>query len=379
MKYVVGMDVSTLLECEQDGAKYYDHGEEKELMHILKDYGTNSIRLRLWLDPYDENGVPYGGGTCDIEHVITLAKRAKSLGLSFLLDIHYSDFWVDPYKQTVPKAWKNYSFDELVSVMYTYTTEVLNRLKSEGVTPDMIQVGNEITYGMLWPQGKIEKKSWKDYGADEYDDFCTLLKSGIKAVRDFDPSIPIIIHLERSFDNDYYRFFFNEMKLHDVDYDAIGLSYYPYWHFSFNLVIHNMIDMYNTFHKDLYIVETAYAFTTKHYTDRWDAKPLAVNSEYIPSSNYTVEFPLTPEGQKEFFTQLLLRLSEIEGFKGIYYWEPAWLPTPHSTWASEGALRYMELIDKMGNEWCNQALFDYDGNALPALEVFRDFSKKYNS
>ncbi len=378
MKYVLGMDISTLLEVEEDGGKYYDHGEEKELMHILKDHGINSIRLRLWVDPYDENGVPYGGGTSDIEHVITLAKRAKALDMSILLDIHYSDFWVDPFKQVIPKAWQNYSFEELQQVIYTYTTEVLTRLKSEGVEPDLIQVGNEITYGMLWPQGKIEKKDWKSYDADEYDDFCTLLSCGIRAVRDFNPKIPIIIHLERSTDNSYYRFFFTEMAQHNIDYDAIGLSYYPYWHFPVDLVINNMIDMHNTFHKDIYVVETAYAHTTKHYTDAWDAKPLAVQSEYNPAANSVMEYPLTPEGQAEYIKQILKRLVKVPGFKGIYYWEPAWIPTPNSTWASDGALRYMQIIDKKGNEWCNQCLFDYQGNALPALDEYKKFADKYN-
>ncbi len=380
MKYDIGMDVSTLIECEGDGVKYYDKGEEKDLLSILKDYGTNSVRLRLWNDPYDENGEPYGGGTCDMDHVIKLARRSKELGLKFYLDIHYSDFWADPYKQYPPKAWQNYNFDEIVQAVYDYSKEVLTTLIGEDLRPDLIQVGNEITYGMLWPYGVIEKRSWKNNYIDEYEDFITILKSAIKGVREIDPTIPIVIHLERSWDNAYFRWYFDELTNHGVDFDAIGFSYYPYWHYGFDGIIYNMTDMHNRYNKDIYLTETSYAYTTEHFDPDPKAKRLAVNSEFIPESKWHVDYPLTREGQRQYYHDLLIRLEDVPGFKGIYVWEPGWIPSPHSTWASWGALKYLHQEDnKPGNEWANQCLFDYEGNALPALEEFKLWGEKHNN
>ncbi len=376
MKYTIGMDVSTLIECEQDGAKYYDKGEEKELLSILKSYGTDLIRIRLWVDPYDEWGNPYGAGTCDLPYVMKLARRVKDMGFKFLLDIHYSDFWADPYKQFVPKAWSWYSFEELNHAVYNYTKDVLTTLTEAGLKPDMVQVGNEISFGMLWPQGRIEHKEWKPYDSNQYDDFCSLLGSGTSAVRSFDPDLPIIIHIERSFNKDYCLFFYNELIQHGVEFDIIGLSYYTYWHFGYDFLIENMNALYEKFHKPVMIVESTFAFTTEHFNSDPHAKKLAVNDQYIPESNYTVPYPMTPEGQAQFFDDLLYRLTtEVDGFIGFVDWEPGWIPTMNGTWATWAALKYMNMeYDKPGNEWANQCLFDYHGNSLPALEVFKKYS-----
>ncbi len=375
MKYIVGMDVSTLIDMEADGVKYYDGGKEGELLSILKDNGTNSVRVRLWLDPFDENGETYGAGTCDMPRVIALAKRVKAQGLHFLLDIHYSDFWVDPMKQFPPKAWQNYSFDEIVAAVKSYSVEVLTTLKAEGCMPDMIQVGNEITYGMLWNFGKLTPLG--DGTFTGYGNLCKILNSaieGIKSVTD----CPLMIHLERSYDNAHYREFFDELVAHGVKFDAIGFSYYPYWHHGFDELLANMNDMGERYGKELYIAETSYAFTTKHFSDK--TKPLVVGSDFKPPEGYTMPYPFTVEGQRLYCKRLLELLTTVKQFKGVYYWEPAWIPSENGTWASEGARRYIHAENQGGgNEWANQCLFDYDGNALPALKEFKNFNDKYNN
>lgn len=149
-----GADVSILADMEKSGASYYENGVKKDALQILKNNGVNYVRLRLWQNPYDEQGNSYGAGTNDLKTTIALSRRAKNLGLKVLLDFHYSDFWVDPGKQNVPKAWKEYNFEQLDTALYDYTKSVLTEMKNNGVYPDMIQIGNELNSGMLWPDGK---------------------------------------------------------------------------------------------------------------------------------------------------------------------------------------------------------------------------------
>ena len=149
MKYYKGMDISTLLEVERCGGKFYDKREERELLSILKDYDVNALRVRLWNHPYSEEGKPYGAGNTDYETTLRMAKRVKAAGLGFLLDFHYSDFWADPGKQRKPKAWADYNADQLEEAVYDFTKEILNRLNKENIIPDMIRAFLRITAGVL--------------------------------------------------------------------------------------------------------------------------------------------------------------------------------------------------------------------------------------
>ena len=149
--YIKGVDLSAVAEAEELGAKYYDNGVQGDIFDILKNYGVNSVRLRLWNDPYTEDGVPYGAGTNDLEVYKKLAKRAMDHGMSILLDYHYSDFWADPGKQRVPKAWRGMDADQLEQAVYDYTRETLLEMKDAGVLPQLVQVGNELTNGLMWP------------------------------------------------------------------------------------------------------------------------------------------------------------------------------------------------------------------------------------
>ncbi|MEF1304480.1 glycosyl hydrolase 53 family protein, partial [Vibrio owensii] len=152
--FIRGMDISMLPEIEKLGGKYYQVGNEKDLIKILKDSGVNSIRARLWVDPMSATGDVFGGGNNTLERSIELGKRAQENGMSFLLDIHYSDFWADPKKQQKPKEWEQLTFENLTQKVYDYTAEVMKAHQAAGVVPDMVQVGNELNGGMLWPEGK---------------------------------------------------------------------------------------------------------------------------------------------------------------------------------------------------------------------------------
>ena len=336
--FIKGMDISTLLEEEACGAKYYDNGVVQDLFAILKAYGTNSVRLRLWNDPYAPDGTPYGAGTNDLDKVIVLAERAKKYQIGYLLDLHYSDFWADPGKQTTPKAWQGMNEDELEAAVYQYTKEVMQTLKDKDLLPEMVQVGNELTNGLLWPSGRKL----------EFDRIAKYLNAGIRAVREIQADIPIMIHLDNGGFNEMYVEWFDEFTKRAEPFDIIGLSYYPFWHGAM-----------------------------EDYRDR-EGKPLdqlkgmATKPELVEKLDY----PMTKEGQTTFMKDLMELIADIPGGEGLYYWEPAWIPVPGCGWATEAALAYTGEKGPGGNEWANQALFDYNGNALPVLAVIRDFNRQ---
>ncbi|MDE6015926.1 MAG: glycosyl hydrolase 53 family protein [Acetatifactor sp.] len=361
--FIKGMDVSTLLEEEACGAKYYDHGREADLFDILKNYGVNSIRLRLWNDPYDEKGNPYGAGTNDLEKTIILARRAKEHGMGWLLDFHYSDFWADPGKQIVPKAWRGLDEAGLEQAVYDYTVEVMKRLEKEELLPSMVQVGNELTNGLLWPTGK----------KPEYDNMARYINAGIRGVRFVDRQVPIMIHLDNGGLNEMYVDWFEHFMERCEPFEIIGLSYYPFWHGTMEQLEFNMRDMARRYGKQLVVAEVSMGFTMEDYRDREklpkdELKGMATRAELVEH----LEYPMSPQGQADFMRDIMTRIQSVPGGAGFYYWEPAWIPVYGCGWANEAALIYTGEQGPGGNEWANQALFDYDGNVLPALEIIRD-------
>ena len=362
MDFIKGMDVSTLLEEERCGAKYFDHGKQGELTDILKSYGCNYVRLRLWNDPYAEDGRPYGAGTNDLKTTIELAKRALCKGLGFLLDFHYSDFWADPGKQNVPKAWRGHDAEELANDVYRYTKEVLETLRRENAMPTMIQIGNEITNGLLWPLGK----------KPEFDNIAKLVSAGIRAAREVDDGIPLMIHLDNGGNNEMYVEWFDNYVKRGLDFDIIGLSYYPFWHGTLEALSFNMKDMARRYGKKIVVAEVSMGFSVEDYR-RYEGlseeqlKGMATREEVLKC----LEYPMTPQGQADFMKDVIQRIKEVPGALGFFYWEPGWVPVPGCGWATEAALEYTGEKGPGGNEWANQALFDYEGRALPALEVIR--------
>lgn len=364
MKMIKGMDISTLLEEEACGAKYYDFGEEADLLDILKRYGVNSVRLRLWNDPYDEQGNPYGAGTNDLDKTICMAKRAKASGMGFLLDYHYSDFWADPGKQIVPKAWQGYGPERLEEAVYEYTVSTMTALREAGVAPTMVQVGNELTNGLLWPTGQ----------KPNFDQLAKYINAGIRGVREVDDQVKIMIHLDNGGFNEMYVEWFDHFMERGEDFDVIGLSYYPFWHGTLDQLEYNMRDLAKRYQKELVVAEVSMGFTMEDYRDREGdpdkkLKGMATKPELVEN----LEYPMTPKGQADFMEDIMHRIKSVPGGLGFYYWEPAWIPVPGCGWATEAALRYTGEEGPGGNEWANQALFDYDGNSLPALRRIRDF------
>lgn len=368
MKYIKGMDLSTLLELERLGAAYYDEGEKTDILEIMKRYDVDTIRIRLWNDPYSENGEPYGAGGNDLQTTLEIARRVTNAGLGVLLNFHYSDFWADPGKQIKPKAWQDYDVEELENAVYKYTVEVMKIFREEKVNLTMVQVGNELTNGLLWPEGKTPN----------YENIARFVNSGIRGVRAVDEEVPIMIHLDNGGNNELYRTWFDEFVKRGEEFQVIGMSYYPFWHGTLDMLQYNMNDIAKRYGKDIVIVEVSMGYTMEDYQqyeklEAGQRKGYATKPELVEQLDY----PMTRQGQADFMKDLLERIHNVEGGKGkgFFWWEPAWLPVPGSGWATEASLRYMNDPGPCGNEWANQALFDYDGNVLPALEVIRDWKK----
>jgi arabinogalactan endo-1,4-beta-galactosidase len=363
-EFIKGMDVSTLLEQEACGAHYYNNGKEEDLLVILKEYGVNYVRLRLWNDPYDDEGNPYGAGTNDLEKTIILAKRALQLGMGFLLDIHYSDFWADPGKQTVPKAWQGLDEESLTQAVFDFTKETLDVLVKNGAAPTMIQVGNELTNGLLWPTGK----------KPAFDNIARYISAGIRAVREVQPEVPVMIHLDNGGNHEMYVEWFEEFTKRETDFQIIGFSYYPFWHGTLDALENNMRDMAKRYGKELIVAEVSMGFTMEDYAGYEKLAPeQRKGMATTPQLVQNLEYPMTPQGQADFMEDIMERIVSVPGGSGFFYWEPGWIPVPGCGWATEAALAYTGEEGPGGNEWANQALFDYEGNVLPALETIRDF------
>lgn len=365
--WIKGMDISTLLEVERCGGKFFDHGKAGGALEILKQYGTNLVRLRLWNDPFDEEGHSYGAGGNDIETTLSLAKRAKELGIGWMLDFHYSDFWADPGKQTIPKAWRGMDVKQLTQAVHDYTAEVLERCGKEDIMPQIVAVGNELSKGLLWPYGQVP----------EYGNIAGFASAGIRAVREADKEIQVMLHLDNGGNNELYRTWFDAYIANGgEDFEYIGLSYYPFWHGTLQMLQDNMNDIASRYHKKLLVAEVSMGHTMEDYQEYEKLpdelrKGMATKSELAAK----VPYPMTPEGQSDFMAAIMQVIAQVpEGLgTGFCYWEPAWIPVPGSQWATEKACQYMNEKGPGGNEWANQALFDYNGNALPALELIRDF------
>ena len=242
-----GADVGWLPQMEATGYKFYDaDGKETDCLQLLKDRGMNSIRLRVWVNPNDDKA----SGHCSKEETIIMALRAQKMGMRVMINFHYSDSWADPAKQFKPKAWEKHSFPELLDDVYNHTFDVISSLKKAGVTPEWVQVGNEIPGGMLWPDGSTD--NWKQLGQ--------LLNKGYDAVKAVDENIKVIVHVDEGNNNAKFRTFFDNATAQKVRYDIIGLSYYPYWikkDYSETIadLEFNLNDMVKRYNKDVMIVE----------------------------------------------------------------------------------------------------------------------------
>lgn len=242
---MLGADISFLPELEARGMKFSDSGVEKDAIQILKDHGFNYVRLRIFNDPARDSGYSPKKGFCDLAHTKQMAKRVKDAGMKLLLDFHYSDYWADPGKQYKPAAWRGFSFEELKKAVYDYTKKVIQELKDQGTTPDMVQIGNEINHGIIWPEGNVSNP----------DGLAQLLNAGIAAVKTVDPSIVIMLHIALGGQNDESVFFIDNMLARGVPFDVVGLSYYPKWHGTLDDLRDNLNDLVRRYNKDIIVVE----------------------------------------------------------------------------------------------------------------------------
>ena len=365
--FIGGMDVSSMLSLEESGVTFKNaNGEVEDLFTLLKESGVNYVRLRVWNDPFTADGQGYGGGNVNADRALTMAKRATAAGLKVLVDFHYSDFWADPSKQQVPKAWKSFEgdADKTADTVYDYTKQTLTTFKQAGVDVGMVQVGNETT-------AKIA-------GISGWDGMSKVFSAGSKAIREVLPEAKVVIHFTNPEKAGTYATYAKQLSNHNVDYDVFASSYYPFWHGTLQMLEDNMNDMAARYGKELIVAEVSMGYTMEDYKQYEklkdsERKGYATKPELVAK----IEYPMTVQGQADFTKDFLNRVAHVRDNKGLgfFWWEPAWIPVHGSGWATPASLKYMNDPGPCGNEWANQALFDYDGNVLPALEVIRDFRK----
>ena len=367
--FIRGMDASAVLVLENSGVKYYNFdGEEQDVFMTLSEAGVNYIRLRVWNDPYDENGNGYGGGNNDLPTAIELGRRATEYGMKVCIDFHYSDFWADPKRQHAPKAWEGMEIDEKCDALYDYTKDSLTQLLEEGVDVEMVQVGNEINNGM----------------AGEYylPDVTQLLKSGTKAVREiadtYNKDIQVVIHYTNIESNGEIDSLASNLQNNDVDYDIMGLSYYPFWDGSFDNMQRISKYIQKTYNKKVMIAETSYCYTSEDGDGS--------GNSLVGTDDIVKGYPATVQSQATMVRDVCAAANEA-GLEGVFYWEGTWIPVGPATadnspiwekygsgWASSYASDYDPDDAGLyygGCSWDNQAMFDFTGHPLPSLNVFK--------
>ena len=242
---IIGADISFLPELESRGMKFSSNGKPGDAIEIMKEHGFNYIRLRIFNEPANPKGYSPNKGFCDLEHTKAMAKRIKAAGMKFLLDFHYSDYWADPQQQNKPAAWAGQDFTTLKKTLYNYTAGVMQQLKDQGTAPDMVQVGNEINHGIVWPEGAI----------NNLDSLSQLLYQGVKAVKAVNPSTIIMLHIALGGQSAESQFFLDNMAKRNVPFDVIGLSYYPKWHGTLDDLQKNMAGLAQRYNKQVMVAE----------------------------------------------------------------------------------------------------------------------------
>ena len=369
--FILGMDPSCVPSLEKSGVRYYDHnGAEKDVFEILKDNGINYIRVRVWNDPFDKDGNGYGGGNCDLENAIAIGKAATACGMKLLVNFHYSDFWADPSKQMVPKAWKSMDIGTKCNALYQYTKESLQKLKDAGVDVSMVQIGNE-TNGAMCGEYATMTGGWKR--------IAQLISAGSKAVREVCPEALVAVHFTNPENPESYVSYGKNLNDYQVDYDVFASSYYPFWHGTLDNLAAVLSDIANTYNKKVMVAETSYAFTAED-TDFF--------GNTLGSGSQLAGYPFTQQGQANLVRDVIdTVVNKTANGIGVFYWEGTWISagggsyeenrnrweTYGSGWASSYAGEY---DPKDAGQWyggCavdNQAFFTADGHATEALKVF---------
>ena len=345
----VGGDISMLPKYEEAGVVYKDkEGNTVQPLAFFAEQGMNAMRVRLFVDPSKASDSEKKEGVVqNIEYVKTLGKRIKDAGLKLILDFHYSDTWADPAKQWTPDAWKTLNDAELATKIYEYTKDALQQMKAAGATPDFIQTGNEISYGMLWgTKAAVDdnqtNRCYTNSPEANWTRFYTLLKQAAKACREECTDAKIILHSERVANKNVLTDFFNRMKTNEMDYDIIGLSYYPAYHKDL-ATLDAALTALETYGKDIMIVETGYSY-------KWAMDKTTYD--------YTATYPYTEEGQRKFTADLIAKLKEHSSVKGLFWW---WMEDNGNKNVTSG--------------WWNAALYNHDtGQPYAALYELKNFA-----
>ena len=339
--FVKGADGSVLDQVEQSGGIFYDQGEEADAYTIFKKYGFNNIRLKLWHTPE----LPYNG----LERVKMMAKRATAEGMSLTLDFHYSDTWADPGNQLKPAAWEDAQFAALTDSIRNYTRNVIHQLRMQNTLPEYVQIGNEITCGMLWNDGRVcdpwnTDTQWNKLGI--------LIKNAIQGLNEAllpEDEVKVIIHFDNGGNNSACRWFFDNIEEENIDFDIIGLSFYPWWHGDLDDLENNLNDLATRYGRDIMVVETGYPFTLD-WNDNTN-NIVGLESQLLPG------YPATVQGQYDFLNDVISIIKNTNADKGagIMYWSPEWIAAPG-----------------YGSPWENVALFDFDNEVLESIRVFQE-------
>ena len=363
--FIFGMDVSSVLALEAAGVKFYDYdGTERDLFELLAENGVNYIRVRVWVDPFDKDGNGYGGGNCDINAALEIGKRATANGMKLLVDFHYSDFWADPAKQMVPKAWKGKRTTAKVKLLGEYTHESLTLLKEAGVDVGMVQLGNESNNGLAG------EKSWTN--------IAKMMSVGAEAVRQVYPDALIAVHFANPENAGNYASYAARLAEAEVDYDVFATSYYPYWHGTLDNLKAVLSNIRDTYGKQVMVAETSYAWTIED----GDFSGNTIGE----GGAYEKPYAFTLQGQVNHLSDVTQAMHDIGGI-GVFYWEGAWVPVPGGSWEANSA-----LWERYGAGWAssyaaeydsadagkyyggcacdNQTLFDFGGKALESLRFF---------
>lgn len=339
-----GADLSFTLQMERAGIQTRQQGVSVPVERLLAREGANLVRLRVWLDPPP--------GYSDLQSLLTLARRAKEARMRIFVSLHYSDFWADHQTQEPPAAWQGQDLAAMATSVFAHSREVVVQLARQDTPADLVQIGNEVTWGMLWPTGQVYRDGGEDWGP-----FTTLLRAGVAGVRAGAPGahVPeIVLHTHHGGDPEGATRFVDGVVDGGVSFDTIGVSYYPFWHGALDDLRRTLTTMIDRYVKDVLVVETSYPWTT---TDGDDLQNFFAARSQLPESG---RFPPTPAGQAAYYEALRVVLAELPDGRGAGFvvWEPSWLPGVG--WAPGE-----------GNQYDNLTMFDGDGEALPSLRGFR--------
>ncbi len=363
--FLLGADVSSLLAEEASGVKYYGFdGQEQDMLKTLADGGVNCVRVRVWVDPFDKDGRGYGGGNCTAETAGKIGARAAKYGMKLLVDFHYSDFWADPAKQQVPKAWAGLSIGEKAEAVREYTASSLKTIRDAGADIAMVQIGNETNNGLA--------------GETAVPKMCALYQAGAEAVRAFDPNILIAVHFTNPEAGNYSKLAYM-LSSNQVDYDVFSTSYYPYWHGTLDNLKEQLSAVAEKYGKKVMVAETQWAYTTADGDDSANS----IGEEL----KYEKPYPFTVQGQSREIRDVAAAVASLDAGIGVFYWEAGWIPVPGTSraersplweeqgsgWASSYAAEYDpdDAGRYYGGSACdNQALFDWEGKPLESLKTF---------